>query len=95
MLRAALIAMLSAGWLLPLALAANPYLGYLDLVIRPEMQGHVPLTSAPLDRIALIEFYFALSWLAAVTAGWSYVGYWLPSVRPNNSFKPTSLCGAA
>ncbi len=75
MLRVVLIAILSAGWLLPLAWAADSYIGYLNLVLLPKSQGQVPLTSAPLDRVTLIQLYVALSWLAAVIMGWSYAGY--------------------
>ena len=75
MFRAVLIGLLSAGWLLPLAWAASSYIGYLNLVLLPKIQGHVPLASAPLDHLALIQLYFSLSWLAAVIVCWSYAGY--------------------
>ena len=69
-----LISVFSAGWLAPLAWAAQSYLGYLNLVFLPKVRDQIPLTSAPLDNIALLQFYIACGWLFAVIAAWVYVG---------------------
>ncbi len=70
--RRIIISLLSAGWVLPLALAAETYNEYLTQVLLPQALGQVPLASAPLDQIAFMQFCLALSWLAAALAGWSF-----------------------
>ena len=72
-LPALLVSALTVGWLVPLAWAAQAYIGYLNLVMLPKSQGLVPLTSAPLDQLALLAFFTACGWLAIVLFVWSYL----------------------
>jgi hypothetical protein len=74
-LPAILVSAISAGWLLPLAWSVQSYLRYLDLVFLPKVRGETPLASAPLNDIALLQFYISCAWLFIVIAGWAYVGY--------------------
>jgi hypothetical protein len=74
-LRPILISVLSGGWLLPLAWSADSYVRYLDLVLLPKLRGQVPVASAPLDRIALLQFEAACCWLFVAILIWSFIGY--------------------
>lgn len=79
-LRAFAVALFSAGWLLPLFWSARSFLDYLNLIYLPTLQGQVPLTSAPLDRMALASLQVACLWLFAAIAFWAYTG-WMALAR--------------
>ena len=69
-----LVSALSAGWLVPLWLAASFYADYLQQDLRPQIQGHAPLTSFPLLDFSSACFAIACIWLALVIVFWSYRG---------------------
>ncbi|TZF83443.1 hypothetical protein [Cognatilysobacter lacus] len=72
-----LIAIFSAGWLLPLTFGVDTYLSFWQVEGWPLLREQHPLNSAPFFGIAATSFRIAFAWLAAVIAFWSYLAYGL------------------
>jgi hypothetical protein len=65
-----LLAALSAGWILPLCLAAAAFRKYLELTLIPQITGRGFMTSFPFLQASLVCFVISCCWLATVIAFW-------------------------
>lgn len=70
-----LVAVLSAGWLVPLWLAVDTCFTFWQREAWPLLQGQHPVNSFPFTHFAWQCFCVAFAWLAAVVLLWSYAGY--------------------
>lgn len=74
-IKAALIAIFSAGWVFPLWLSVNTYFDFWRLVALPIALKIRPIDSCPFLDFADNCFGIAMLWLGCVIAYWSYMGY--------------------
>lgn len=72
MLRRLLIALFSAGWLVPLWISAYSMFAFCNGELWPRLRGEHPLNSFPFIRFSEQVFTFAFVWLAAVIAFWAW-----------------------
>jgi len=70
-----LVAIFSAGWLIPLWLAVHTYLSFWQAEAWPLLLGQHPMNSFPFIHFADQYFSITFVWLAVVVFGWSYAGY--------------------
>jgi hypothetical protein len=70
-----LVALASAGWLVPLALGVSTYLDFWQLEGWPRIVGQHPMNSFPFIAFAQQCFNIAFLWLGVVIIGWSYAGF--------------------
>ncbi|WP_075575221.1 hypothetical protein [Lysobacter antibioticus] len=71
-LQAILVALFSAGWLIPLALGVDIWLNFWQLEAWPLLSGVPRGNSFPFIDAAKDCLRWALLWLGAVIAFWSY-----------------------
>jgi hypothetical protein len=71
---AAIVALVSAGWLVPLGLGIDGYLEFWRVEARPLIAGERPLNSFPFIEFSRSCFTVAFVWLGLVIVFWSYVG---------------------
>ena len=69
-----LLALLSAGWLVPLWLGVWSYLDFMQSEIWPAVLGHPKMTSFPFLHVTKGSFTIAFGWLGFVILFWSYRG---------------------
>ncbi len=71
-----LVALASAGWVVPLAIAVGSYLDFWQFEGWPLLlrQAH-PLNSFPFIQFASQCCVIAFVWLGVVIFGWSYAGF--------------------
>jgi hypothetical protein len=67
-----LIAMFSAGWLLPLWLSANSMFTFFNVELWPRLRGENPLNSFPFVHFSERAFTVSCVWLAAVIVFWTW-----------------------
>lgn len=72
---AILVAIFSAGWLLPLAASVSTYLTFWQAEGWPLLLGQPRSNSFPFLTFAHDAFLIAVAWLGAVILFWSYIGY--------------------
>ena len=71
-----LVALASAGWLVPLALGVDSYLEFWQLEGWPLLlHNEHPLNSFPFIHFASQCCNIAFIWLGGVIFGWSYAGF--------------------
>lgn len=70
-LKVYILAVLSAGWLIPLWASVGAFLNYVDLTVRPEIVGTGFKTSFPFLQASRFFFAVAAIWLACVIVAWS------------------------
>lgn len=70
-----LVAILSAGWLVPLWLAVDACFSFWQAEAWPLLQGLHPMNSFPFIHFARQCFTIAVVWLVIVVSIWSYAGY--------------------
>ena len=89
--KACFLAMLSAGWLLPLYLAGITFKAYLQTELEPKIMGR-PLThSFPILDVCNFWFAIAAIWLACVIVCWSL--YFLRAWPQNSSVSKNKDAG--
>jgi hypothetical protein len=71
-MRRILIAIFSAGWLLPMWVAGSTLLAFLEVEAWPAWRGEQPANSFPHLRFASHAFAVGSAWLAAVLAWWAW-----------------------
>jgi hypothetical protein len=71
-MRRILIAILSAGWLLPLWLSAFTMFQYLSEEVWPRLAGRQPINSFPFVEFSSQAFTVACVWLALVIVFWAW-----------------------
>jgi uncharacterized membrane protein len=64
-------AMLSAGWILPLAFGVDCYLSYVEFDLPLLAQGKVPYNSFPMMQAAHVFFLISACWLSFVVFIWA------------------------
>ncbi|QDQ74272.1 hypothetical protein FNZ56_10455 [Pseudoluteimonas lycopersici] len=74
-LKAAAVALLSAGWVAPLYYAADAYASYWTQELLPVLRHEPLLSSFPHLLFATQLTKFALVWCGLVVLAWSYAGY--------------------
>ncbi|MNW09332.1 hypothetical protein SAMN04487939_109102 [Lysobacter sp. yr284] len=74
-LSSALVAVFSAGWLFPIWLGVRTYLAYWRAEVPQLINGIPSGNSFPFLEFSKECFGWGLSWLAAVLALWSYIGF--------------------
>ena len=72
---AILVAILSAGWLIPLWLGVSTYLEFWRLEAWPFLVGQRPLNSFPFLAFSRSCFAVSFIWLGMVIATWAYVAF--------------------
>lgn len=70
----ALVALMSAGWLVPMWLGVKFVLDFVYLEAWPLWAGESPLNSFPFIGAAGDCFLLAFVWLGLVIFGWAWVG---------------------
>ena len=80
-IKAYVLAILSAGWLLPLYLVGTNFAAYLKTELEPEVMGKPVTHSFPILLVCISWFAIAAFWLACVIVCWSL--YFLRA-RPQN-----------
>jgi|SRR6185312_9246480 len=70
-----LIAILSAGWLVPLWFAVDTFFAFWQGEAWPLLQGQHPMNAFPFIHFARQCLCVALVWLGIVALCWSYAGY--------------------
>lgn len=75
-----LIVAFSSGWLLPMWVAGNTFLHFVEVEIWPALRGEQPGNSFPFIHFASQSFAFACAWLAVVVAWWAWRLASLPQV---------------
>jgi len=70
-LKTFLIALFSAGWLLPVCLSVSAFRNYLEFTLIPQITGHGFLPSFPYLEASFVLFLTAACWLAVVIFGWA------------------------
>ncbi len=70
----ALLALLSAGWLVPMWMGVRTLLDFVELELWPLLLQQPELNSFPFIPFAGDCFAVAFLWLAAVVFGWSWAG---------------------
>ncbi len=68
------VALVSVGWLVPLWMGVRTLLDFVELELWPMLLEQPALNSFPFIPFAGDCFAVAFFWLAAVVAGWSWVG---------------------
>ena len=71
MLRA-LVAIFSAGWIIPLCVSASSMFTFFSQEVLPRLRGEHPLNSFPFVHFSEQAFMVACIWLAAVILFWSW-----------------------
>lgn len=69
----ALVALLSAGWLVPVGMGISTLLQFVELELWPLLLQQPKLNSFPFLDFAGNCFAIGLLWLGLVIAGWSWV----------------------
>lgn len=72
-LRATMVALLSAGWLVPLYLGVSAYLEFWRVEAWPLLAGQQPMNSFPFLTFTRNCIAVSLAWLGLVLFSWSYV----------------------
>jgi hypothetical protein len=67
-----LIAIFSAGWLLPLWVSASAMFQFLSAEVWPRLAGQQPLNSFPFLHFSSQAFTVACIWLASVIIFWAW-----------------------
>jgi hypothetical protein len=67
-----LIAILSAGWLLPFWVSASTMFQFLNAEVVPRLAGQQPINSFPFVQFSLQAFSIACVWLALVIVFWAW-----------------------
>lgn len=67
------VALLTAGWIFPLALACQTYFEFWQLEAWPLLRGGSPTNSFPFLEFAKECFQAALLWLGLVVFAWAYI----------------------
>jgi len=70
-LKVYILAVLSAGWLIPLWASVGAFLNYVDLTLRPEIVGTGFKTSFPFLQASRFFFAVAGIWLGCVIFAWA------------------------
>lgn len=70
-----LVAVISAGWLLPLGLGIDAYLQYWRGEALPQLLSQPQPNSFPYLHFATQCLHLSFLWLALVLGGWSYAAY--------------------
>ena len=88
----AVIALFSAGWLVPLWLGVDTYLTFWQVEIWPLLDGQSPGNSFPFISFARDCIVVSFCWLGAVFVFWAYFCFQALSRvgQPNNSLKRTN-----
>jgi hypothetical protein len=68
----ALVALFSAGWLIPLWVSVRTYLDFMQFEIRPAVLGHPEMNSFPFLNTSKNTFTIACVWLGMVILFWSH-----------------------
>ncbi len=68
------VALLSAGWVVPMWMGVRTLLDFVELELWPLLLEQPELNSFPFIPFAGDCFALAFFWLAVVVAGWSWVG---------------------
>ncbi|ROU06469.1 hypothetical protein [Lysobacter enzymogenes] len=74
-LSSALVAVFSAGWLLPIWLGVATYLDFWRAEVLPRMDGTLIGNSFPFLDFSKQCIGWGLAWLAAALAFWAYLGF--------------------
>ena len=72
LIRRILIAIFSAGWLLPLWLSVATMFDYLRAEVVPRLFGQNPVNSFPFVQFSQLFFTVACIWLAAAVFFWAW-----------------------
>lgn len=72
LIRRILIAIFSAGWLLPLWLSVDTMFDYLRAEVVPRLFGQNPINSFPFVHFSQQSFTVACIWLAAAVFFWAW-----------------------
>jgi len=67
-----LIAVFSAGWLLPLGVSASVMFQFLSAEVLPRLAGQQPVNSFPFVQFSAQTFTGACIWLGAVIIFWTW-----------------------
>jgi len=71
-MRRILIALFSAGWLVPLWISADSMFTFFNSELWPRLRGGNPLNSFPFIQFSEQAFTIACVWLAAVITFWAW-----------------------
>ena len=72
---AALVTLVSSGWVVPLWLGVETYLTFWQIEAWPLLAGEHPGNSFPFIESARTCFKLAFVWLGVVIVFWAYVGF--------------------
>lgn len=90
---AAIVALLSAGWIAPLLLGVNAYLSFWQAEGWPLLRGEEPMNSFPFLSFSAQCIRVALVWFGFVVFFWSYMGYnYAGTTGRKNQVRKSNLC---
>ena len=76
------VAIASAGWIIPLWLGISTYIDFVGAELWPLARGEHPMNSFPFLQFTRNCLSVALVWLAVVAAFWAYIGYGVLGRKP-------------
>ncbi len=79
-----ILALLSAGWVVPLWMGTHLYLEFMSAEVWPRLAGRDPGNSFPYLRIASPCFTIAFVWLGIVILCWAFMATAPKSLTPDS-----------
>lgn len=68
------VVVLSSGWILPMFIACNTYIAFVNVELYPRLLGNKPLNSFPFLDFTQQMLALSCIWLFLVVVFWSYQG---------------------